>query len=70
MSTGPQLPTTIAGWAIWLVCALAIAALVYVFVQVSGVAIPWWVSTVLWILLVAFIIIGAIRLVSRWGSNP
>ncbi len=70
MSTGPQLPTTIAGWAITLVCVLAIVALVYVFVQVSGVSIPWWVSTVLWILLVAFIIIGAIRLVSRWGSTP
>ncbi len=70
MSQGPQLPNTISAWAIWIVCALAIAALVYVFVQVSGVAIPWWVSTVLWILLVAFIVIGAIRLVSRWGSNP
>jgi len=70
MSQGPQLPNTISAWAIWIVCALAIVALVYVMVQVSGVAIPWWVSTVLWILLVAAVIIGAIRLVSRWGSNP
>jgi len=67
MSTGPnpQLPSTVAGWAGWLVLVIAIVAVVYVMLQVTGIAIPAWVLTLLWICLAAFIAIAAIRFLAR-----
>lgn len=70
MSTGPQLPNTFSGWAIAIVVCLAIAGLVYVMIQVTGIPIPAWFWTVCFIVLVAVIIIAAIKFVSRMGGNP
>lgn len=67
MSTGPQVPNTIAGWAIYLVIVIAIVAVVYVMLQITGVVIPSWVMTLLWICLVAFLVIAAIKFLSRLG---
>jgi protein-S-isoprenylcysteine O-methyltransferase Ste14 len=63
-------PNTIAQWAITIVVCLAIAGLVYVMIQVTGIPIPQWFWTVCFIVIVAVIIIAAIRFVSRMGSNP
>lgn len=56
---------TITQWAIAVVVVIAIVALVYLAANVMGVAIPGWIVTVFWICAAAFIIIGAIKLVSR-----
>lgn len=47
--------------AIWIVVILAVCALVMVFVRQSGVAVPAWVTQVLSILVVAFVVIVAIK---------
>lgn len=51
--------------AVFIVGAAAIVALVYVALRKFEVAIPDWVQHVFWILVVAFVIIGAIFLVGR-----
>ncbi len=54
----------IAEIAIAIVIIAAIVALVYVALRQFGVGIPQWVQTVFWIIVVAFVIIFAIRLVA------
>ena len=49
--------------AILVVVIAAIVALVYVALNKFGVAIPGWVQQVFWILVVAIVIIAAIRFV-------
>jgi hypothetical protein len=49
--------------AIFIVMVAAVVALVYVALRKFGVAIPDWVQQVFWILIVAFCVILAIRLV-------
>lgn len=62
------LAQVIGGWgvgqiAIAVVVIAAVVALVYIALRQFGVAIPAWVQQVFWILVVAFVIILAIRLV-------
>lgn len=60
-------PTTISGWAIWLVIAAAICAVVYVALTTFGIGIPAWVVTVFWILVVAVVIVAAIKFLASLG---
>lgn len=58
-----------AGWsvaelAIVVVIVAAVVALVYVALREFGVGIPAWVQQVFWILVVAFVVIVAIRFVA------
>lgn len=60
-----------AGWdwahiAILIVGIAAIVALVTIALRKFGVAIPDWVVQVFWVLVVAFVVIGAIKLVAAW----
>jgi hypothetical protein len=50
--------------AIAVVVVAAVVALVYVALQQFGVAVPGWVAQVFWILVVAFVVIFAIRLLT------
>jgi hypothetical protein len=50
--------------AICVVMIAAVVALVYIALRKFGVAIPDWVVQVFWVLVVAFVIIAAIRVVS------
>lgn len=50
--------------AIAIVIIAAIVALVYVALRQFGVSIPAWVQNVFWIVVVAFVIIFAIRIVA------
>lgn len=43
----------------------ACVALVYVALSQFGIAIPGWVITCFWIVVVAFVVVAAIRFVSR-----
>lgn len=53
--------------AIAIVIIAAIVALVYVALRQFGVGIPPWVATIFWIVVVAFVVILAIKLVaSMW----
>lgn len=57
------------GWsfvdiAIFVVVVAAVVALVYVALRQFGVSIPGWVQNVFWIVVVAFVVIVAIRLVA------
>jgi hypothetical protein len=58
---------TVAYWAIIVVIVIAIIAAVYVFTRNAGVAIPPWVVQLFWIIVVAFVVIMAIKLLSRMG---
>lgn len=51
--------------AIAVVIVAAIVGLVYVALKQFDVPIPAWVAHVLWIVVVAFVVIAAIRVVSR-----
>lgn len=58
----------IASWsfgeiAIFIVAMAAIVALVYVALRKFGVSIPDWVVQCFWIVVVAFVVIAAIRMV-------
>lgn len=57
-------------YAIAAVIIAAVVALVYVALNYFGIGIPPWVVTVFWILVVAFVVIGAIKLLMSWGSTP
>jgi hypothetical protein len=70
MSTGPQFPNSISSWAIWIVIVVAIVAVIYVMLQVTGIAVPSWVLTLLWICLAAVIAVAVIKFLSRLGNNP
>ena len=63
MSTGPQFPQSPGAWAIWVIGVIAIIGIVYVMLSVSGIAVPWWVITIGWILLAAILAVAAIRVV-------
>lgn len=60
---GPMATWSVGELAILIVVVAAVVALVYVALQQFGVAIPAWVQSVFWILVVAFVVIAAIRLV-------
>ncbi len=63
ISTG----SVVADIAIMVVVVAAIITLVYIGLRQLGVAIPQWVVQVFWVLVVAFAIIFAIKLiVSMW----
>jgi hypothetical protein len=55
---------SIADLAIAIVLIAAIVALVYVALRQFGVSIPQWVQSVFWIIVVAFVVIFAIRLLA------
>lgn len=63
-------PTSVAEWAIWIVIAIAIIAVVYVMAQVAGIVIPGWIITLLWICLAAFVVVGVIRFLASLGGPP
>lgn len=50
--------------AILIVIVAAVIALVYVALRQFGIAIPGWVQQIFWIVVVAFCVIAAIRLVA------
>lgn len=50
--------------AIAVVVIAALCALVFVALRQFGVAIPGWVMNVVWIIVVAFVVIFAIRLIA------
>jgi hypothetical protein len=54
---------SLASIAIMVVIIAAVVALVYVALRQFGVSIPPWVQQVFWILVVAFVVILAIRIV-------
>ncbi len=64
-----QTPTTIAGWAIWIVITLAIIAVVFLAANAFGVTIPPWVVTALWICGGAAFLVGVIMFLARLGGN-
>ena len=55
---------SIPGLAILVVVIAAVVALVYIALRQFGIAIPDWVVQVFWVLVVAFVVIIAIRLVA------
>lgn len=61
---GPIATWGIADIAIMIVVIAAIVALVYVALNQFGISIPEWVKHVFWILVVAFVVIIAIRFVA------
>ncbi len=64
-----QTPTSIAGWAIWVVICLAIVAAVYVAANAFGIAIPVWVVTLFWICVAAAIVVAVIRFLASLGGG-
>lgn len=64
-----ELPKTIGGWAIFLVIIAAICAVVWVAVTAFGIVIPGWVVTIFWILVVAVVVIAAIRFLASLGGG-
>ena len=64
-----QTPNTIAGWAIWIVIALAIVAVVMVAANAFGVAIPPFILTLLWICFGAALVVGAIMFLAKLGGG-
>jgi hypothetical protein len=54
-------------WAIVLVIIAAIVAVVYVALLQFGIAIPGWVVTVFWVLVVATVLVAAIKFLLRLG---
>ncbi len=61
--SGPMSTWGIADIAIMIVVIAAIVALVYVALRQFGVSIPAWVQQIFWIVVVAFVVIFAIKLV-------
>ena len=55
--------------AIWIVIVAAIVAVVYVALDKFGITIPDWVVKIFWILVVAFVIVMAIRLLRFFIST-
>lgn len=56
-----QRPNSIGELAIWVVVAAAIAALVFIALQQFGIAVPLWAVNVFWVLVVATVIVLAIK---------
>ena len=64
-----QTPKTITEWAILVVVVAAIVALVYVALIQFGIAIPVWVVNIFWIVVVACVVIAAIKFISGVGNK-
>ncbi len=62
-------PKTVAGWAIMVVIIAAICAVVWVAVTTFGIIVPGWVITIFWILVVAVVIVGAIKFLASLGGG-
>jgi hypothetical protein len=69
MSTGPRLPNSFGGWAIWIVIAIAICAVVYTVAGAVGIPIPGWVVQLVFICIVAVIAWAAIRFLMSLGGE-
>lgn len=65
-----QYPTTITGWAIWIVTVGAIVALIYLALNQFGIMVPAWIVTAFWIVVIAVVIIALIKFVAGMGSGP
>jgi hypothetical protein len=66
MSLGPNAsPTNLAGLAIYLVVVAAVIAVVLVAFQAFGIVVPSFVITIGWILAAAFVVVAAIRFLTR-----
>jgi hypothetical protein len=66
-----QTPTTLAGWAIWIVITIAIVACVVVAARAFGIIFPSWLFTLFWIVVAAAIVVAVIRfLAGLGGGNP
>lgn len=58
------------GWAILLIILAAVVAIVLIACRAMGVPIPGWVVNVGWVLVIAFVCVGAIRLLTGSGVPP
>jgi hypothetical protein len=68
MSTG-RLPQTFGGWALWVIIAIAICAVVYVVAGAVGIPIPGWVVQLVFICIVAVIAVAAVRFLMTLGGQ-
>jgi hypothetical protein len=66
---GFRMPNSIGELAIWVVAIAAIVALMYVALHQFGIAIPEWVKAVFWIVVVALVVIGAIKWITGVGTG-
>lgn len=57
-------------WAILLILVAAIIIIVFIACAAMGVVIPAWVQHVGWVLVIAFVCIGAIKLLMGGGMPP
>ncbi len=57
-------------WAILLILVAAIIIIVFIACAAMGVVIPGWVQHVGWVLIIAFVCIGAIKLLMGGGVPP
>ena len=69
MSPAFQRPTTIVGWAIYLVILLAVLAVVYVAANAFGLPIPPWLITLVWICVAAAIVVGVLMFLGSLGGG-
>lgn len=60
---GPIGTWGIGEYAIAIVAIAAIVALVFIALRKFGIAIPDWIVQIFWVLIVAFVVIAAIRIV-------
>lgn len=58
-----QMAGNIGSWAVWLVIVAAIVALVMVGLKKFGIVVPDFVRQVIWIIVVALVLVFAIRFV-------
>lgn len=66
-----ETPRTFGGWVIWLVVVLAICAVVWIATTAFGLPIPPWLLKICGVLVVAFVVIVAIKLLlGMGGSDP
>jgi L-asparagine transporter-like permease len=56
---------TVAYWAIIVVIVIAIVAAVVIFTNKAGIPIPPWVVQLFWILVIAVVVIAAIKFLVR-----
>ena len=70
MSLLAQLPLggSIVGWAIFIVIVAAIAALVMIALRKFGVVVPDFVVQAFWVVVVAFVVIGAILILAGFAG--
>jgi len=58
------------GWAILLIILAAVVAIVLIACRAMGVGIPPWVISVGWVLVIAFVCVGAVKLLTGGGVPP